>query len=86
MHEMSVAVEICRMVEERLDPSALEQLVAVGVELGDDAGLEPANLAFCLEALLAAPPFAGARPVFLPAPGDTLRLSYLEVDDGRPDN
>jgi Zn finger protein HypA/HybF involved in hydrogenase expression len=86
MHEMSVAMEICRMVEERLDPAALEQLVAVGVELGDDAGLEPANLAFCLEALLAAPPFAGARPVFLPASGDTLRLSYLEVDDGRPDN
>lgn len=82
MHEMSVAMEICRMAHERLGDSAAT-LVGVGVEVGDDSGLEPANLEFCLEALLAQPPFRGARPVIERRGGDVLRLSYLEVDDER---
>jgi Zn finger protein HypA/HybF involved in hydrogenase expression len=84
VHEMSVALEVCRMAEDRLDAQQLGQLVAVGLEVGDDAGLEPDNLSFCLEALLAQPPFAGASPVIARVKGDALRLSYLEVDDGRP--
>lgn len=83
MHEMSIALEVCRMAEERLEDSRPESLVAVGVEVGDDAGVEPENLSFCLEALLASPPFQGAKPVILRQPGDVLRLAYLEVDDGR---
>jgi Zn finger protein HypA/HybF involved in hydrogenase expression len=86
MHEMSVALEVCRLAEERLGESA-DRLVAVGVTVGDDSGLEPSNLEFCLEALLAAPPFRGARPHILREPGDALHLSYLEVvDDARPDD
>jgi len=81
MHEMSIALEVCRMAEERVGEP--ESLVAVGVEVGDDAGVEPENLSFCLEALLSAPPFGQARPVILRQPGDVLRLAYLEVDDGR---
>ncbi len=86
MHELSVALEVCRMAEERLSPPQLSQLVAVGVEVGDDAGVEPENLRFCLETLLAAPPFARARPVLTRLPGDALRLAYLEIDDGRSDD
>lgn len=86
MHELSIALEVCRMAEERLEPEELPLLVSVGLEIGEEAGLEPANLQFCLEALLAGPPFAGARPVITQLPGDTLRLAYLEVDDGRPDD
>jgi Zn finger protein HypA/HybF involved in hydrogenase expression len=86
MHELSIALEVCRMAEERLEPEELPLLVSVGLEVGEEAGLEPANLQFCLEALLAAPPFAGAHPVITRLPGDTLRLAYLEVDDGRPDD
>jgi Zn finger protein HypA/HybF involved in hydrogenase expression len=74
------------MAEERLDPDALPLLVSVGLDLGYEAGIEPDNLQFCLETLLAAPPFAGARPVINRLPGDALRLSYLEIDDGRPDD
>lgn len=74
------------MAEERLEREQLPLLVTVGLEVGHDAGLEPSNLRFCLEALLAAPPFAGARPVITQLPGDVLRLTYLEVDDGRPDD
>jgi Zn finger protein HypA/HybF involved in hydrogenase expression len=82
---MSVAVEICRLAANRLAPDQLGQLVTVGVEVGDDAGVEPGNLQFCLEALLDQPPFAGARPKIERLPGDALRVSYLEIDDGRPD-
>jgi Zn finger protein HypA/HybF involved in hydrogenase expression len=86
MHELSIALEVCRMAEERLEPEEVPLLVTVGLEIGEDAGLEPANLQFCLEALLATPPFTGARPVITRLPGDALRLAYLEVDDGRPDD
>lgn len=83
MHELSVALEVCRLVEERLG-DATDTLVAVAVTVGDDAGIEPENLAFCLETLLAEPPFRGAAPRILRAPGDALHLSYLEVTgDGR---
>ena len=34
MHEMSVALEICRLAEERLSPAELPQLVTVGLEVG----------------------------------------------------
>jgi Zn finger protein HypA/HybF involved in hydrogenase expression len=86
VHELSVALEICRLAAERLEPGELPRLVTVGVEVGTDAGLEPANLAFCLDALLGEPPFAGARAVITSPSGDTLRLAYLEVDDGHPDD
>ena len=86
MHEMSVALEVCRLAEARLGADA-ESLVALGVTVGNDAGIEPENLALCLEALLAEPPFRGAAPRILREPGDALHLSYLEVvDHGRPND
>lgn len=81
MHEMSVALEICRMTEEQVGSAALATVVTVGIEVGDESGLVVENLEFCLEALLGAPPFAGARPVIDRRPGDALRLAYLEIDD-----
>jgi len=80
MHEMSIALEVCRLAGERLGTDA-PKLVAVGVTVGDDAGVEPENLTFCLEALLAEPPFRGASPRVMREPGDALHLSYLEVVD-----
>ena len=86
MHELGLALEVCRMTEERLGSDGIAQVRDVGVEIGDDAGIEVGNFQFCLETLLAEPPFRGARPVILRRPGDVLRLAYLEVDDGRPDD
>ena len=63
MHEMSVALEVCRIAEERLGREALPSLRAVGLEVGDDAGIELSSLSFCLETLLGVPPFAGATPL-----------------------
>ena len=51
-------MEICRIAGERLAGADPRQLIAVGLDLGDDSGLEPENLRFCLETLLAQPPFA----------------------------
>ncbi len=85
MHEMSVALEVGRLAEEYLRQHS-GRLLRLGVVLGDEAGLEPANLAFCLEAVLAGPPFDGAASELRLVSGDALRLDYLEVDDGRPDH
>jgi Zn finger protein HypA/HybF involved in hydrogenase expression len=86
VHELSIALEVCRMAEERLDPEALPRLVSVGLEVGDESGLEVANLEFCLRALLDSPPFSGAQPVITRLQGDTLRVAYFEVEDDRPEN
>jgi Zn finger protein HypA/HybF involved in hydrogenase expression len=86
MHELSLALEICRIAEEKLGSGQAGRLVTLGVEVGDEAGIEPDNLRFCLEALLGAPPFGSARPAVTRLPGDVLRVSYLEVDDGGPDD
>ena len=86
MHELSVALEICRIAEERLPPGQAGNLVEVGVEVGDNAGLEVGNLEFCLGALLSNPPFGAARPVVRRTAGDALRVEYLEFDDGCPDD
>lgn len=85
MHEMSIALEVCRLAESRLGQAA-DRLVALGVTVGDEAGVEPENLAFCLEALLAEPPFQGAQPKIMREPGHALHLSYLEVIDDDSSN
>ena len=85
MHEMSVATEVCRIVEERLGGDVY-MLVEVGVDVGVDSGLEAENLKFCLETLLAQPPFRGARAHIERPPGDVLRLAFMEIDDGHPEN
>jgi hydrogenase nickel incorporation protein HypA/HybF len=86
LHELSIALEIRRIAEERLRPDQRPQLAAVGVEIGDGSGVEPESLRFCLEAVFAEPPFRGARLVLERLVGDALRVTYLEVDDGGPDD
>lgn len=83
MHELSVAVEVCRIAEERLGTAGASRLRVVAVVVGDEAGLEPDNLEFCLGALLGQPPFGGGRAQITRVPGDDLRVEYLEVDDER---
>jgi Zn finger protein HypA/HybF involved in hydrogenase expression len=54
--------------------------------VGRDSGVEPDNLAFCLDALLDRPPFGGARTSIEITGGDELKVSYLEIDDDGPPN
>jgi Zn finger protein HypA/HybF involved in hydrogenase expression len=86
MHELSVALEVCRMAEARLRPEELPRLRRVGLLVGNDAGIEADNLEFCLEALLAAPPFGRAVPAITRTAGDDLALAWLQVDDDGPDD
>jgi Zn finger protein HypA/HybF involved in hydrogenase expression len=86
MHEMSLALEVCSIAERHVPKEQLTQIVEVGLEVGDAAGIEADNLAFWLETLLTNPPFKAARPVIKRVSGDVLRVSYLEVDDGSPDD
>jgi len=80
VHEMSLALEVCRIAEEHVGTAALGDVRTVVLEVGDDAGVEVSSLAFCLEALLGSPPFGAARPVIEPAAGDVFRVKYLEVE------
>jgi Zn finger protein HypA/HybF involved in hydrogenase expression len=86
VHELSVALEICRMAEKQVGADRLGTVVAVGIAVGDDAGIEAANLEFCLKALLSEPPFAGAEPRLERGPGTDLRLDYLEIEDAGSDH
>ena len=86
MHEMSVAMEVCRIAEDRVGLAALASVREVGVVVGRHSGVEPESLRFCLEVLLERAPFDGARPTLELTPGDDLRVSYLEIDDDDPPN
>lgn len=84
MHEMSLALEICRIAEDQVGIDALRRVREVGLVVGRDSGVEPDNLLFCLEALLEQPPFAGAKTAMELSPGDVLRVDYLDLEDERP--
>ena len=85
MHEMSLALEICDITGRHVGSDERSQILEVGVEVGDAAGVEADSLRFWLEVLLADAPFGRAKPVIIRVPGDVLRVSYLEVDDGSAD-
>jgi len=86
MHEMSVAMEVCRIAQDQVGCEALASVREIGVVVGRDSGVEPDSLRFCLEALLGSEPFRGARAALDITPGDDLRVSYLEIDDDGPPN
>lgn len=83
---MSLALEVCRIAEVQVGTAALPRVREIGVLVGDDAGVVPDSLEFCLEALLSEPPFVDAQAVLELCSGDDLRVSYLEIeDDDSPD-
>lgn len=86
MHELSLALEVCRIAEYHAAPRPASAIRTVAVVVGQEAGIEVENFRFCLEALLSDAPFAGARLDIQPTPGDDLRVTHLEVDDDRPDD
>lgn len=84
MHELSLALDVCRIAEDTVGREQLPFVTEVGIEVGERAGIEVSNFEFCLEALLSAPPFGRGRPALETLPGDDLRITYVEVDDGSP--
>lgn len=82
MHEMSVAMEICLIAEKEIGAEGLGRVREIGIDVGDEAGVDVSSLEFCLEALLSQPPFGQGRPAINRRTGDCLQVTYLEVDDG----
>ncbi len=81
MHELSLALDVCRIAEQTIGRDRLADVTEIGLDVGTRAGVEIANFEFCLEALLASPPFGRARPAITARPDDDLRVAYIEVDD-----
>jgi Zn finger protein HypA/HybF involved in hydrogenase expression len=81
VHELSVALEVARLAERTLGTERLSRLITVGLEVGEDSGIEIANLEFCLEAVFSTPPFWGAKPEITLCAGSDLRLTYLELEE-----
>jgi Zn finger protein HypA/HybF involved in hydrogenase expression len=81
---MSIALEICRIAEDQVGLEVLPRVREVCVIVGDDSGVELANLQFCLDVLLDHDPFRKARATLARTAGSELRVDYLEVDDDRP--
>ncbi len=84
MHELSVALEVCRIAEDYVGREALPRVREIGLAVGRHSGVEAGSLLFCLESLLTQPPFRSARTHMERTAGDELRVLYLEVDDERP--
>lgn len=85
MHELSIALDVCRIAEEHVGADLLPRVTAIGLEVGDRSGIEIDNLEFCLEALLGSPPFGAGVPRIQRLTGEELRVTYVEVeDDGGP--
>jgi hypothetical protein len=81
VHELSIALDVCRIAEEHVGSEALARVTAIGLDVGDRSGIEIDNLEFCLEALLGSPPFGSGVPVIQRLAGDELRVTYVEVDE-----
>ncbi len=81
MHELSIALDVCRIAEEHVGAGALARVTAVGLDVGARAGIEIDNLEFCLEALLGSAPFGSGKPVINRLEGAELSVTYVEVED-----
>ena len=88
MHELSLANEICNIVEREVSQgsglAALSQVTVVCVEIGEQANVERNSLQFCLDALLGAHPFGQGRAELVTVSGDDLQVAWFELDDLAP--
>jgi Zn finger protein HypA/HybF involved in hydrogenase expression len=80
VHELSLAIEIGRLAEERLGAS-VARCITVGVEVGTLSEVEPSALEFCLEAVFSHPPWAGAKPAITRPASDVFQVTYFEIED-----
>jgi Zn finger protein HypA/HybF involved in hydrogenase expression len=86
MHEMSIAMEVCRIAEEHVGCDRLPDVLTVGLDVGTEAGVEVDNLEFCLEVLLSETPFGKAKPEIARVEGNVLQVTHLEVRDDSPND
>ena len=78
---MSIALEVGRIVADRIGAERLPGIVIVYVEVGFEAGVEFDSLQLSLDVVLTSPPFAHAKAEILRVPGDVLRVSQVKIRD-----
>jgi hydrogenase nickel incorporation protein HypA/HybF len=89
MHEMGIANSILETVHKELRHYPEHRAVRVGVRIGELAGVDPASLQFCFEALVKGTELEPLeleiewRRAEAGKPGDELDLSWLELDDAQ---
>ena len=86
MHEMSIALEVARIIEDRIEQTRLPDVVTVCLEVGYEAGVEFGSLQSSLDVVLTSPPYVRGKAEILRVPGDVLRVNQVEIRDDRPDN
>lgn len=80
MHEMSLAEETVRIIEDVARRDGFVRVRAVFVEIGCDAFVMPDALAFCFESAAKGGIAEGARLEIAKASGDAMRIRELEVE------
>ena len=77
MHERAVMQFLVEAVEESV-PSG--RIRALRLQIGDGSGCEPGPLVFCFEVATAGTRLEGATLEVERVPGETVRITELEVD------
>lgn len=81
MHELSLAEEAVRIVEDAARREGSVRVRAVFVEIGCDSCTMPEALAFCFESAAKGGIAEGARLEITRMPGDGMRVTELDVED-----
>ena len=69
MHEMSLAESVQQIIEEHARTEGFSRVLAVRLEIGMLAGVEPEALRFCFEAAMLGSMAEGARLEIVETPG-----------------
>ena len=81
MHELSLAEEIARLIEDAARRDGFVRARTVFIEIGRDSCVEPDALAFCFESVARGGVAEGARLEIARTPGDEMRVKELDVED-----
>jgi hydrogenase nickel incorporation protein HypA/HybF len=82
MHELAAASGIVEIMRQHVPLSQAALVRAVRLRVGEDAGLVPASLEFCFDALVAGTPYEKASLEIDRLAGQELRVIDIEIEDG----
>ncbi|UCD24312.1 MAG: hypothetical protein JSW51_15035 [Gemmatimonadota bacterium] len=81
---MSIALEVGRILEDRIGLARLARVITVHLEVGAEAGVEFDSLQSSLDVVLTNTPFVQAKAEIQRVTGDALRVSHVEIIDDDP--
>ncbi len=81
MHEMGIASSVLETVRAEAERHPGARVTKVGLRIGELAGVDPASLTFCFEALVQGTELEAAILAIEDAGCDELDLTYLELEE-----